>query len=146
MSVRKATSRDVNELNYLLKKLWEEKPSYMRDINDASELLNDEKAKVFVAESNGNLYGFLVAYRENDKNKIVMVYVLPDRRNHGYGLKLTEYAVNYLEGCIEACVSPFNEDMIRILKKLEFICEDPGDEDYGTRLAKWRLIKKDKSK
>jgi ribosomal protein S18 acetylase RimI-like enzyme len=142
MSVRKATATDREKLNYLLKRLHEERPTYFSDVKDSNELLDNKKMRVFVVGNNENLYGFSVILEETDEALLSMVYVLPEMRKRGYGYILTKSTIESLEKNVKAYVKPSNIPMKRILEKLGFSCLDEGDEDYYTRMAIYKLNRK----
>jgi ribosomal protein S18 acetylase RimI-like enzyme len=141
MSVRRALVSDREKLNYLLKELHRERPTYFNDVEDSKELLDDQKTRVFVIGDNENLYGFSVIQEERDEVILSMVYVLPEMRGRGYGYALTKAAIDS-EKNIKAYVKPSNIPMKKILEKLGFSCLDEGDEDYGRWMAVYKLEKK----
>jgi len=142
MSVRIATPKDIRDLNYLLRELQKEKPTYFSDVSDISDILKDGSSRVYVIEDESRIFGFSVICESEREAELQMVYIQRDKRGKGYGYELTRATVESIKNKrIIAYVRPSNYEMRKILSKLGFKCEDEGDEDWNRRKAVYVLEK-----
>ena len=69
-----------------------------RQRNDVEKVLTDEKMKIWTAEANGQVIGFVAAFLRADESmgEIHMLAVEPDHQNRGLGSELTEVATDWI--------------------------------------------------
>lgn len=133
MKIRKASIKDLGQVHALLIEMYTgerdnldphlKKPLKVRDYYTKllKERLSDEDSQVLVAEDDGELAGFSIAYlleaelREpSDKAYIRTIYVRKDYRKKGVGAdmleKIESWARNKKAGWIEADAYVANKD------------------------------------
>ncbi|MDJ0270866.1 MAG: GNAT family N-acetyltransferase [Aigarchaeota archaeon] len=141
VTFRKATLNDLDRLVDLLirqKRLNEEFDPLLRLREDIAETgrkyleeaIMSENSLVVVAEADGRVVGFLKAdikerlfYYPKTEGNIVELYLLPEYRRKGNGVKLLEYAVNILKERAEIITAEFpslNEIATRFYTNLNF--------------------------
>jgi ribosomal protein S18 acetylase RimI-like enzyme len=70
-----------------------------RQQHDVEKVLRDEKAKIWVAEANEHVVGFVAAVVDGDSDRPGEIYMLavdPDSQNRGLGTRLTDFATDWL--------------------------------------------------
>jgi len=138
---RKADEKDIPqlvELNIRLKKLNAEFDPLLRVRDDLAEVsrkyfeaaLNSPNSLVVIAEHNGKVVGFIKAdiierifYEPRYEGNIVELYLLPEYRRKGYGVKLLDYAVKLLRERAEIITAVFpslNEIAVKFYTELGF--------------------------
>jgi GNAT superfamily N-acetyltransferase len=69
-----------------------------RQQSEVEKVLADEKTKVWIAEADDQVIGFVAAFLRADENtgEIRMLAVEPDHQNRGLGSELTEVAIDWI--------------------------------------------------
>jgi N-acetylglutamate synthase-like GNAT family acetyltransferase len=69
-----------------------------RQQSEVEKVLADEKTKVWIAEADDQVIGFVAALLRTDENtgEIRMLAVEPDHQNRGLGSELTEVAMDWI--------------------------------------------------
>lgn len=111
MNVREATDADVAAIKRVAERSWEQDypdilsretvaegvHEWYDEVRIERELHSDD-ANLFVAESDGELTGFVHTVVDGPDGDVLRLYVDPDHRDAGIGTALLDGAVEYLFG------------------------------------------------
>ncbi len=76
----------------------------------------------WVVELDGKIVGFSATYRENEKDRVGAIYVLPEHQGKGIGKILLQKALDFLKNSKEIWieVAEYNENAIKFYEKSGF--------------------------
>ena len=95
MKIRKAESKDLDELIKLDKMAHEEKEWWIeQNKKEFERIIKERKFYLFVAESDSLLLGYLQAEKKKNKIQIENIYVKKDYRKKGIAKCLINFFLN----------------------------------------------------
>lgn len=99
----------------------------------AKRLVNQESARVWVAKDNGSVVGFGIGVKEETKNHIGALYILPEYQAKGIGTQLMNLVLEWLgvEKNIDLEVVTYNTKAKEFYKKFGFVEAGPTHNPVG---------------
>ena len=142
MDIRKATIKDLLKIKHISKK-------YQFELNrNWKEILTSKDNEMFLLSDKNNIIGFtgLIYYKWNNTIQIIDIFIKPEYRNQGLGLKLINFLISRAKKTRYRCLiaeAPSLNPVLELYKKVGFKKCGYNDRYYsnnGKEICIWMTL------